>query len=335
MMKIATLTLNPALDRTMYFGNNVKIGALNRAVAQSILQAGGKGTNVSCVFKILGADSTAFGFIGGYNGELFLKLLEPYKINADFTRTKCDTRLNVKVISSDGEPTEFNESGGPVDLTEKEDIINKIKNVIDEVDFFFMGGSVPAGIEKSFYRDIINLGGDKTKFVVDCDGEALKLCMNNKKKPFIIKPNRFELEQFCGKKFDLENNFDAEIEEVKRESKKIYDETGVTVLCTLGEYGGLYCGFEGTYYVRAPEVEVKGFAGAGDTFLTAFVAVYYGMFELTIPPSPLSKGGIGAEKALMFAVAASAAKVTKPGTEFATAEEMTEMYERIAGNNRE
>jgi len=36
-----------------------------------------------------------------------------------------------------------------------------------------------------------------------------------------------------------------------------------------------------------------------------------------------------AEKALAFAVAASAAKVTKPGTEFASVGEMTEMYEGI------
>ena len=331
-MKIATLTLNPALDRTMYFGKDVKIGALNRAVAPSMIQAGGKGTNVSCVFKILGIESTAYGFIGGDNGDLFLKLLEPYKIKTDFTITKCDTRMNVKIISGDGEPTEFNESGGSVDLTEKDDILNKIKNMIAEIDFFFMGGSVPPGVDKSIYRDIINLGGDRTKFIVDCDGEALKFCMDNEKKPFIIKPNQFELEQFVGKKFDLDNNFDVEIEKVKGETKKIYDETGVMVLCTLGEYGGLYCGSEGIYYVKSPKVEVKGFAGAGDTFLTAFVAVYFGLVDLpAIPPAPLSKGGFGAEKSLMFAVAASTAKVTKPGTEFAAVDEMVDMYEGIIG----
>jgi 1-phosphofructokinase len=342
-MKIATLTLNPALDRTMYFGKDVKFGALNRAVAPSLTTHGGKGTNVSCVFKILGIESTAYGFIGGDNGDLFLKLLEPYDIKTDFTRTKCDTRMNFKIISGDGEPTEFNESGGPIDLIEKEDILNKIKNVIDKVDFFFMGGSVPPGVEKSIYRDIINLGGDRTKFFVDCDGEALKLCMSNDKKPFIIKPNQFELEQFCGKKFDLDNNFDVELEEVKKEVKKIYDDTGVTVLCTLGEYGGLYCGNDGIYYVKSPKVEVKGFTGAGDTFLTAFVAAWFGLVDddldtappvLRTPPSNRTygaEGGFRAEKALLFAVAASSAKVTKPGTEFATVGEVVEMFGRMVG----
>ena len=334
-MKIATLTLNPAIDRTMYLGKDVKTGALNRAVAPSVTTHGGKGTNVSCVFNILGIESTAYGFIGGDNGDLFLKLLEPYNIKTDFTRTKCDTRMNIKIISGNGESTEFNESGGPVEAGEKEKLLGKIKNIIDETDLFFMGGSVPPGIEKSIYRDIINLGGDKTKFIIDCDGEALKLCMENKKRPYIIKPNQFELEQFAGKKFDLENNFDAEIEAVKKETKKIYDETGVTVLCTLGEYGGLHCGSGGIYYIRAPKVEVRGFSGAGDTFLAAFIAGYYGMFDLADPRQtrrvchPLSKGGFGAEKSLMFAVAASAAKVTKPGTEFASVDEIMEMYGKI------
>ena len=323
-MKIATLTLNPALDRTMYFGKDVKIGALNRAAAQSVTTVGGKGTDVSCVFRILGLESTAYGFIGGDNGDLFLKLLKPHNINTDFTRTKCDTRINVKIISGGGESTEFNESGGPVDAAEKENMLNKIKNIIDYTDFFIMGGSVPSGVEKSIYRDIINLGGGKTKFITDCDGEALKLCMSNVKKPYIIKPNQFELEQYVGEKFDLDNNFNSEIEKVERELQKIYDDTGVTVLCTLGEYGGLYCGAGGVYYVRSPKVEVRGFSGAGDTFLTAFIAVYFGLFD-NLPYKLKSRE----ETALSFAVAASTAKVTKPGTEFATISEMVEMYEKL------
>ena len=364
-MKIATLTLNPAVDRTMYFGRNIKLGALNRAVDKSVTTHGGKGTNVSCMFKILGAESVAYGFTGGGNGDLFVKLLEPYNIKTDFTRTKCDTRLNFKIISSDGESTEFNESGGPVGITEKKEILNKIKKCVgrgdpdapqseNEADFFFMGGSVPPGIEKSIYRDIINLGGGRTKFIIDCDGEALKLCMDNEKKPYLIKPNQFEFEQYTGKKFDLDNNFDAELEKIKEEAKKIYEKTGVIILCTLGEYGGLYCGSEGIYYIKSPKVEVKGFTGAGDTFLTAFVAAYFGMFDVVSVGAgfharpQISKSikstterhgnrslqqGLSAQKSLAFAVAASTAKVTKPGTEFASVGEMTAMYERILEKN--
>jgi fructose-1-phosphate kinase PfkB-like protein len=159
------------------------------------------------------------------------------------------------------------------------------------------------------------MGGAKTRFIVDCDGEALRFCMDNKKKPYMIKPNQFELEQYCGKKFELYNNFDSEISEVKKEAKKIYENTGTAVLCTLGKYGGLYCGNCGIFYTPAPKVEVKGFTGAGDAFLTAFI--YF------------NAKGKSAEDSLTFAVAASAAKVTKPGTEFASFGEITEMYNKI------
>jgi fructose-1-phosphate kinase PfkB-like protein len=387
-MKIATLTLNPAVDRTMYCGE-VRTGALNRAAAPSVTTHGGKGTNVSCVFKLLGTESTAYGFIGGDMGELFLKLLTPYDINTDFTKTKCNSRMNIKIIAENGEPTEFNEAGGVIEPDEKEDLLEKIKNCVGAncvrppkphnlcgrtqfvptetapADLFFMGGSVPPGVEKSIYRDIINIG-DKTKFILDCDGDALKLCMakENAKKPYMIKPNQFELEQYLGKKFDLEKHppsadgtlFTKE-GRAGYEARKIFDETGVIVLCTLGEHGGLYCGPEGVYYQAAPKVEVRGFTGAGDTFLTAFCAVYFGLFDLdncrggNLPPAekykntpagkyrntPAEKDQIHgrqiaaptAKSALAFAVAASAAKVTKPGTEFAPVSEMIEMYERI------
>ncbi|MCL2095713.1 MAG: 1-phosphofructokinase family hexose kinase [Oscillospiraceae bacterium] len=347
-MRIATLTLNPALDRTVYC-ENVGAGKLNRAVSPSVLTHGGKGTNVSCVLKIFGAESTAYGFVGGgeenNNGKLFKKLLAPYKIKHDFTETKCDTRLNIKVIDKYGEPTEFNEPGGLINPDEKQDLLNKIKNIIsDGVDLFFMGGSVPPGIEKSIYRDIIDLDKDnRTKFILDCDGEALRLCMENKNKPYMIKPNQFELEQYTGKKFELGNNFvgrgdpdapsgfDEVLEEIEEEAKKIYNKTGVIVLCTLGEYGALYCGSEGAFYKNAPKVEVRGFTGAGDTFLAAFCMVYFGLpgdFS-----APFREGGVRrarvAESALGYAVAASAAKVTKPGTQFAAVEEVEAMRERV------
>jgi len=281
----------------------------------------------------LGIESTAYGFIGdNNNGDLFLKLLEPYNIKTDFTKTKCDSRMNFKIISGDGDSTEFNESGGPIDLTEKEDILNKIKNIIDDVDFFFMGGSVPPGIEKSIYRDIINLGGERTKFIIDCDGEAFKFCMNNKKKPYIIKPNQFELEQYCGKKFDLTN--DSGLRQIYDEVEKIYRETGVKVLCTLGEYGAVYNVEGKTYIIEAPKVEVKGFTGAGDTFLAAFCAAYFGLFDfgkIWRASGGITPDGydISRENAALFGVIAASAKVTKPGTEFATLDEITAMCKKM------
>jgi len=144
--------------------------------------------------------------------------------------------------------------------------------------------------------------------------------MDNVKKPYLIKPNQFELEQYTGKKFDLDNNFDAELEKIKKEAGKIYGETGVIILCTLGRYGGLYCGGDGVYYIAAPKIEALGFSGAGDTFLAAFAAAAARGVRF-IPHD--------AKSALAFAVAASAAKVAKPKGGFASLDETMEMYAKL------
>jgi len=365
-MKIATLALNPAVDRTMYFGQNIKFGALNRSAKPTVTSVGGNGIDVSLVFRKLGIDSVCAGLWGGgMNGDFVLQSLQKEKIEPAGVRTKCDTRVNIKIISKDNEPTEFNESGGPILPEEKTQMIELIKNdILNGVDCLFMGGSLPVGIEKSFYRDILDMSGvscrgeqcspaaknlrksgsadaqcaslqkswgmksEGIKFILDCDGDALKLCMENKITPYMIKPNLFELEQLTGKKYEMPGDLDK----IKNEIKKIYETTGVIVLCTLGEYGGLYSGGEGIYYNNAPRVEVRGFTGAGDTFLTAFCAVYFGLFELSASAigcreRPPCRSEV--ETALKFAVAASAAKVTKPGTEFPEVDEIMEMLGRM------
>lgn len=57
---IVTVTLNPALDKTMEI-DNFNVGRVNRE-NKSRVDAGGKGINVSKVIQELGGESTATGF---------------------------------------------------------------------------------------------------------------------------------------------------------------------------------------------------------------------------------------------------------------------------------
>lgn len=314
-VRIRTITLNPAIDRTMYFDKNIIAGGLNRASGNSVLTLGGKGTNVSCIYKIFGVESEALGFIGGINGDTFLKLLSPFNINTDFTPTECETRMNIKMITKTNrtECTEFNESGGVISESESAAFMDGLKSKLPETDLLFMGGSVPRGVEKSVYADIIRLAsGYGVKCIADCDGEALRQCMSGEKGvyPYMIKPNKYELELYTGKKYDLDINFDSALAEIFADVKSIYESTGVRVLCTLSEFGGLYCGGEGLFHRLSPTVELLGFTGAGDTFLSAFCAAYFGDVSL----EKYMNGRSLAETAVDFAVSASSAKVELPGT---------------------
>ena len=66
---IITITLNPALDRTLRIEHPLEVGKLNRS-SSSHLEPGGKGINVSRAVKALGGNSIALGFTAGTNGRV-------------------------------------------------------------------------------------------------------------------------------------------------------------------------------------------------------------------------------------------------------------------------
>ena len=74
MKEILTLTLNPALDRTMYF-DTFSAGTLNRS-SRSVMAPGGKGINVSRALYRMGVPTRAFSFRGGRCGALLAAMLE-------------------------------------------------------------------------------------------------------------------------------------------------------------------------------------------------------------------------------------------------------------------
>ena len=70
---IATVTLNPAFDRTIHVSSLV-VGDTNR-IAKTELDAGGKGVNASRMAAELGAETVALGFIGGRTGRFIEHVL--------------------------------------------------------------------------------------------------------------------------------------------------------------------------------------------------------------------------------------------------------------------
>lgn len=318
-MKIASLTLNPCIDKTLYFNGAFKAGSLNRA-AYSVQSAGGKGINVARIYRRLGIRASAYGFCGGAVGGLLRDLLSAEDLNADFVPTAAETRMCMKMIDADGVCTEANEAGGPITEEEYKALRKKLIGFaqtcgeVGEEGYFFAGGSVPAGIEKSAYRELIHaLAPYPVRFILDADGEALKAGLDAH--PWLIKPNDFELAGLLG--YELTGR-DAEsrARSAAKASRRICAEYGTNVLCTLGADGAVYTDEEGSTYVNAPKVRLRGFTGAGDTFLASFVFAY-------------EKTGGDTAGALCFASSAAAAKVELSGTEMPNREQMMKFVEKV------
>lgn len=290
-ISVATLTLNPSLDKTMYFEKPFCLGVLNRAKS-SIITPGSKGINVSRVFGILGIKATAFAFSGGDNGRIMEKMLKSEGIPLELVKTKAQTRLNIKMIDSEEKCTEANETGGPITEDELDELIFRLKKATENTQLFALGGSIPQGVDKSVYYLLTKeLRSKGAEVVLDCDGAALKKGIEAR--PSLIKPNLFELSELVG--YTPEST-----ENIASECKKISVDCGINILCTLSENGAIYTEKSTSWYVTSPHVTVNGFTGAGDTFLSAF------LYEYKVENS--------VENALLFASSAAAAKVELPGT---------------------
>ena len=86
------------------------------------------------------------------------------------------------------------------------------------------------------------------------------------KKPYLIKPNEYELSALFGKKKMTD-------EEIASAALSLRDEGVKNVLVSLGGRGVLLAAEDGKIYkMRAPSVEVVDTTGAGDSLLAGFVA---------------------------------------------------------------
>lgn len=287
---IYTVTLNPALDRTISI-KNINPDDCNRIEAEQ-LYAGGKGIDVSKVLTKFGVKNKALGFVGGFSGEELEGLLINEGIACDFVRIAGRTRTNI-IVNDVGANTQtlFNAKGPSISAYELMQIIHKIENLADPR-YVIISGSLPLGVNPEIYRKIIEIvKGKNAKVVLDTDGEALVVGMQEL--PNIIKPNIHELSRLAGRPLE---NMDSVVE-----AALALHQRGIeNVLVSMGGRGILMVGASGRYLVEPPEVEVKNKIGAGDSAVAGFV---YGLST-----------GKDLVQALTYAVAAGTATILQAGT---------------------
>lgn len=68
-MKVASMTLNPAIDQTVLV-NNFQVDMVHRSCTMR-LDEGDKGVNVASFLAYYGIDAAATGFLGEENADVF------------------------------------------------------------------------------------------------------------------------------------------------------------------------------------------------------------------------------------------------------------------------
>ena len=260
---IYTITFNPALDYISQV-ENFEIGKINRTKMEKILP-GGKGLNVSTVLKNLGIESTALGFIAGFTGKELKRNIEEKGIKTDFIKVeKGITRINVKISSN--EETALNGNGPEITEEDINKLLEKIEKITKE-DMVILAGNIPRCINNDIYEIICKtLERNNVTFVVDATKELLMNVL--KYKPFLIKPNKEELEETFKEKIETK-------EEIIVHAKKLQQMGALNVLISLGGEGAiLVTTEEKEYYLKAPKGKVLNTVGAGDSMVAGFIAGY-------------------------------------------------------------
>lgn len=259
---IYTVTFNPAIDYVIRLGGELHAGSLHRTTAEDF-QFGGKGINVSCVLKTLGYDSVALGFIAGFTGEGLAQGLAQQGIQTDFIHVAQGmTRINVKIKGQ--QETEINGMGPQISATDMEQFYKKLDK-LQKNDMLILSGSIPGCLGQDTYEKILAYLQQKDlQIVVDATKDLLVNVL--KYRPFLIKPNNYEL----GEIFGSLPVTDAEILACAR---KLQDMGARNVLVSLAGDGALLLDETGnSHRIGCPVGTVVNSVGAGDSMVAGFLA---------------------------------------------------------------
>ena len=261
---IYTITLNPALDHTVWVSAFQK-GQTNRAERESCT-AGGKGINVSLMLATLGVASTALGFLAGFTGAEIEKELQNDLITPSFIHLKSGfSRINIKIQGKN--ESEINCPGPAVDAASLDRFFHKL-HAIQDSDALVLAGNIPSTLPDDTYARVLQaVQSKRVQTVVDASGKLLSDSLAYR--PFLIKPNRQELSELFGT--PIYNRHDAE--RCARELKKAGAQN---VLVSLGGDGALLIDeFDRLHTAGTLPGTVKGTVGAGDSMVAGFLAGWH------------------------------------------------------------
>jgi len=303
---IATVTLNPALDKSVYIGS-LHPNDANR-ITKIEVDAGGKGINASRVLKELGSETIALGFLGGRTGRFIEHVLNTEGIPTDFVRIERETRTNISVQEASGAPpTMLNEPGPPIAQDEFDELFAKVRGAARKSSMVIFGGSVPPGAPADVYRRLVTIVREAgARAILDSDGEPMRLGIEAA--PFMIKPNRDEVRRLIGVEV-------KSIDDAARALKSLRELGIQLVVISMGADGAVAGSDEGVWHAAPPQVKPVSTIGSGDSMVAGIAHI-------------LSNGG-PLDEALRWGSAAGAATAMTNGAEICKRPQVLDLLDKV------
>jgi len=263
---ILTVTLNPALDRTMTVPN-FQVGFRHRAT-DTVMLPGGKGINVARAARALGRPVIATGFVGGRRGDQIVADLNGEAILCDFVRVAGESRISTAVVDpATNTITEINEQGPEIRPEELASLHEKLEYLAKSADVVVFAGSVPPGLDDDCYAQMIQRVrrlGVKVIFYTYADPLRLGI----KAHPDFVFPKLVEAEKVIGYEF---TSMDDRIYAARH-----MRQMGAGSVVMTFRYGCVaelaYGDDSRTFIGTMPSVEVISPLGWGDALVGGYVA---------------------------------------------------------------
>ena len=303
---IVTVTMNTALDRILTVPNFQR-GQRHRA-SEKLTLAGGKGVIVARALKRLGVPVVATGLVGGRNGRRILEELNEEAVLNDLVRIDDESRTSTAVIDpTSGEYTEIIEWGPLVHPEELEILREKIDYLSRGAEMVVFAGSLPRGVDESFYAEMIrDLGRHGVSTVLDTEGEPLRLGVEAE--PELATPNQLEAESLVGQEFSDEDDFSLALDTITEMGARnvlVKHERGVFAHLRREKERGRPLRFR----VEAPAVEIVSPVGAGSVLLAGFIAARLEK----LPPDEALRRAVAAGTASTLVVGSGQFEVREAG----------------------
>jgi 6-phosphofructokinase 2 len=306
MSSIVTITLNPALDKSIIVPELVPEKKL-RALASKV-EPGGGGINVSRALHKLGVASEAVFLSGGYTGKMLETLLHKEEVSFVALPVSADTRENFVVFDEQKKlQYRFGMPGEAVNEQELQGILDHISSKTD-IAYLVVSGSLPPGMPVTILSRLAVIAHTiKAKLVVDTSGDALKAAV--KEGVYLIKPNLGELCALVGKDW-LEK---SQVADAAR--TVIAAGSCEAMVVSMGAEGAMLVTATECYEACAPKVQVLSTVGAGDSMVAGMLAALHKR--------------LGWEEVLQYGVSAGSAATLHPGTELCSLEDTERIFKEL------
>lgn len=259
MMRIYTLTLNPAYDVHVHTEHFVPYHENIAAVLSR--EAGGKGVNISRALHSAHIPNTAVIVVGTDNAAEYRRKLAQAGLSVLEFEKPGSIRENLTLHCDNGPETRISFAGFAAEDSILDEIFAQIRP--DENTILTMTGRIAKGMTIEKVKDFLKKAAAcGAKIVVD--SRSFSLSDLAEVKPWLIKPNQEEISAYCGEPIE-------DIETALAKAKEITRSGIENTLVSMGEQGALLITGDKAYYAEAPQVQVVSTIGAGDSAIAGFL----------------------------------------------------------------